>query len=150
MRKIAHSFLGIMVMIFLGLGSCRPYQEIEQYKLKGRKATNLNVPVTDFSWGGEYTGTIPSANGFDINVFLKLNPDKTYMLSYSYADMPEHVVNSTGTFSWDECREIITLKIKEWPPYYKVGSFKLTILDLNGKFITGNSAKKYVLKKVTS
>jgi uncharacterized lipoprotein NlpE involved in copper resistance len=150
MKKIVHSFFWtITVMIILGLGSCRTYQETEQYKPKRVKVSNFNVPVTNLSWGGVYTGTIPSANGFDINVLLKLNLDKTYKLSYSYADMPEYVFNSTGTFKWDEYREIIVLKIKEWPPYYKVGSFKLTVLDLNGKYITDSPAKKYVLKKIT-
>ena len=98
-------------------------------------------------WAGVYNGTIPAADGPGINVSLSLNQDESFILQYEYLERSNNQYISTGSFTWDKKGNIIDLKIKDPPPYYKVEENRLIQLDMNGKPITGNFADNYVLTK---
>jgi len=98
-------------------------------------------------WAGVYTGTIPAADASGINVRLRLSQDETFVLQYEYLDKPNNQFNSTGSFKWDKKGSIITLQVKDMPPYYKVEENRLIQLDIKGKPITGDLADNYILTK---
>ncbi|MDR0472713.1 MAG: copper resistance protein NlpE [Treponema sp.] len=149
MKRILLSLYWVTAaLIILGQGSCRSKQEMVWYKSAGRNASDFHTSKISLDWDGVYTGTIPSASGLDIDVLIMLNFDGTYSLRRSPVDRPENVVNSTGTFKWDKYEEMIILKIKDWPPYYKPVTNKLIQLDADGKYFTGDLAGRYVLKKI--
>jgi len=131
-------------LIVLGLGACRTTKEAEWYAPEVVDMHNTKISA---SWDGAYTGIIPSASGMGIDVLIMLNRDDTYMLRYTYVGKPE-IYTSNGSFKWDKTGEMITLPVKNFPPYYKVAQNKLIQLDMDGKYITGNLAESYVLTKI--
>jgi uncharacterized lipoprotein NlpE involved in copper resistance len=146
MKKKTHwlSWL-VTALIVLGLGACRSTREVEWYI---PEVVDIHTTKLVIGWDGVYTGTIPSFSGMGINVLIMLNRDDTYMLRYTYVDRPQKIYTSKGSFKWDKTEEMITLKEKDLPPYYKVGENKLIQLDMNGKYITDDLAEGYVLKKI--
>jgi len=146
MKKITHllSWL-ITALIILGLGACPSNKEAEWYI---PEVIDMHTTRLVGSWDGVYTGIIPSAGGMSIDVLIMLNRDDTYMLRYSYVSKPENIFAYTGSFKWDKNEEMIILKLKDLPPYYKVGQNKLIQLDMNGKYITDELAEGYVLRKI--
>jgi len=146
MTKTTHwlSWL-VTALIILGLGACNSTKEVEWYI---PETVDIHTTRIAASWDGAYTGIIPSTSGNSIYVLIMLNRDDTYMLRYSYVDKPLNIFISRGSFRWDKTGEMITLKVKNLPPYYKVGRNKLIQLDMNGKYITDDLAEGYVLRKI--
>ena len=131
-------FILLMVtLVVFGLSSC--------VSTRGIDGTHNSRNSLD--WAGVYTGTIPAADVSGINVRLRLNQDESFVLQYEYLDKPDNQFNWTGSFTWDKKGNIITLKLKDTPPYYKVEENRLIQLDMKGKPITGNLADNYVLTK---
>jgi len=129
--------LFMATLVIFGLASC----------LSNREIDNAHNSRNSLDWAGVYTGTIPAADVSGINVRLRLNQDETFVLRYEYLDKPTNMYEWTGSFIWDKKGNIITLKIKDTPPYYKVEENRLIQLDMKGKPITGNLADNYVLTK---
>jgi len=98
-------------------------------------------------WVGVYTGTIPAADGEGINVRMKLKKDNTYELTYDYIDKPDSTFTFTGSFKWNDTKDIINIEIADAPSYYKVAENNLIQLDMEGKPVTGRLADMYVLTK---
>jgi uncharacterized lipoprotein NlpE involved in copper resistance len=147
MRKIALSFSSLMAaLIVFGFGACRSTSgviDVDTSKLHDIHTTRISA-----NWDGVYTGIIPSASGSGINVHISLHLDDTFELWYFYVDKREKTFHSKGSFKWNNAENTIILKVKDWPPYYRLSQNKLTQLDLNGKVITGALAENYMLKKV--
>ena len=145
MNKSALSFLCLVAaFVILGLGVCLPVQaENKDY----REVPDFRIPRISFNWSGPYTGII-SAGGRVIGALLYLNPDDTFELSYSYDDTPDRILFTSGRFEWDRTESNITLDVKNFPPYYRVGENKLTQLDSKGNIITGIQLQNYILEKV--
>jgi uncharacterized lipoprotein NlpE involved in copper resistance len=143
MKKTTLSFsLLFAVLAVLGLNSC----STQTGDNKSRIDTHTSRMSLD--WDGAYTGIIPSASGSGISVLIVLNQNGTFEIGYSYVDKPEHNFTQKGSFKWDKTGEIIILKVKDMPPYYKAASNKLIQLDMNGKYITGALAENYILEKI--
>lgn len=138
----------VIALILLGLGACWSGREMAWYKSAGKEPADIHTSRISLDWNGEYAGIIPSDYGPDVNVSITLNLDETFTLRYSRVDSPEMIIAHTGKFKWDKYEEIITLKIKNWPPYYKLSSYTLLMLDSNGRYIEGDLADRYVLKKI--
>jgi uncharacterized lipoprotein NlpE involved in copper resistance len=135
----------ITALIILGLGACQSTKEAEWYI---PEVVDMHTTKLAVSWDGAYTGIIPSASGIGIDVLIMLNHDDTYMLRYSYIGKPEKIYTSRGSFKWDKNGEMITLKVKDLPPYYKVGQNRLIQLDQNAKIITDDMDEHFILKKI--
>jgi len=129
--------LFMVTLVISGLASC----------VSTRGIGDAHNSKNSLDWAGVYTGTIPSASGTGINVRLMLNQDESFVLRYEYREKPNDQYNWVGLFKWDKKGEIITLEIKDVPPYYKVEENRLIQLDMKGKLITGNLADDYVLTK---
>jgi uncharacterized lipoprotein NlpE involved in copper resistance len=136
-KKTLVTFLLMAILVISGLGSC----------LSNRGINDSHNSKNSLDWEGVYTGTVPSASGPGINVRLRLNRDESFALWYEYLDRPNSTFSWTGSFKWDKSGNIITLKINDVPPYYKVEEDKLIQLDMKGKPISSNLADNYVLKK---
>jgi uncharacterized lipoprotein NlpE involved in copper resistance len=137
MKKSLIGLIVLSALIGYGFSSCASSQGIAD----SHNARN------SLDWQGVYTGTIPSGSGPGIKVRLKLNLNETYELSYEYLDKSSSPFTWTGLFKWDEKGNIITLNIKDAPPYYMAAEGKLIQLDMKGKKISGKLAENYVLKK---
>jgi uncharacterized lipoprotein NlpE involved in copper resistance len=137
-KKIIYSFSLLMaVLIIPGLGSC-----------SSNRTVDIHNSRNSVDWDGAYSGIIPSADGSGINVLIILNRDETFVLRYSYVDLPDNLFTNEGSFKWDNAGSVIILEVEDWPPYYRVGQNQLTQLDMEGKVITGGLAEDYVLKKI--
>jgi len=146
MKKITQGLSWLITaLIILGLGACRTTKETEWHI---PEIVDIHTTKIAASWDGAYTGIIPSASGTSIDVLIMLNLDDTYMLRYSYVDRPENILTSRGSFKWDRTGEMITLKVKDLPPYYKVGQNKLIQLNMYGKYITDDLGEGYILRKI--
>ncbi|MDR0497547.1 MAG: copper resistance protein NlpE [Treponema sp.] len=97
-------------------------------------------------WAGVYTGIIPAASSPGIDVQITLNNDQTFELHYEYLNR-DFVYSAMGKFFRDETG-LITLDIKDAPPYYRVGNNCLIQLDMNRNTITGDLADNYILRKL--
>jgi uncharacterized lipoprotein NlpE involved in copper resistance len=143
MKKIIYLFMAILAVTVLG--SCLSTKKVD---IDTSKIVDIHNSRISVSWDGAYAGTIPSADGSGINVLIVLNNDNTFVLKYSYVELPENTYTYSGSFKWNNGGNIIVLKIKDMPPYYWVGQDKLTQLDMQGKVITGTYAQDYVLEKI--
>jgi uncharacterized lipoprotein NlpE involved in copper resistance len=135
----------IAALIIFGLGACRSTQEAVDTDISGK--VYIHNPRISVDWTGLYTGTIPAADAPGIDVFIWLYNDDTCFLRYCYVDRPGSEFFYKGPFKWNDAGNIITLDVKDVPPFYLVGENRLTQLDMKGKVITGNLAENYVLKK---
>jgi uncharacterized lipoprotein NlpE involved in copper resistance len=131
MRKL----LSILLLLAL-LGSCATNKETIDYQV--RELSPLWVDV--------YAGVIPAADGPGIEVQIALYSDDTFSLQYRYIDKEDTIFAHKGNFTWNKSKTIITLDIKDYPPYYQVEDDRLIQLDMKGKRITGPLADYYILK----
>jgi uncharacterized lipoprotein NlpE involved in copper resistance len=125
------------ILLSIGLGACSS-------TVPAKTADNSR---TGLDWAGVYAGTIPAADGPGINVQITLRADESYSIVYNYVDRQNNATE-TGTFSWNEAGNTITLKNTTFPPYYRVGENQLLQLDVKGNIIKGSNAELYVLKKM--
>ncbi|MDR1402546.1 MAG: copper resistance protein NlpE [Tannerellaceae bacterium] len=95
---------------------------------------------------GVYEGKLPTASGEGMKVTITLEGD-TYKKSVIYIGKSNEPVTTSGNFTWNDEGSVITLTGEELPNQYAVGEDILTHLDMDGKEITGNLAKLYILKK---
>jgi len=100
------------------------------------------------AYDGIYHGVIPAADCPGIAVVLILNTEGQYKLTYQYIDRGVELFTSSGTFTYDGKTKMITLNAGNLPSYYRMGKNKLTQLDMEGKEITGQFARNYILRKV--
>jgi copper homeostasis protein (lipoprotein) len=136
-KKKSLVILLMATMVIFGLASCLSNQGIN----------DAHNSKNSLDWAGVYSGTIPAADVSGINVRLMLNKDETFVLRYEYLDKPSNLYEWTSSFKWDKKGNIITLNVKDMPPYYKVEENRLIQLDMKGKPITGILADNYVLTK---
>jgi hypothetical protein len=131
-------------LVILGLCGCRTTQGANNDSWYAPDFHTIRITL---DWEGYYTGTVISDSGRTISALLFLKDNDTFELGYSYDDIPDSFIAVRGKFKWDKTESNITLKIKDFPPYYRVASNKLIQLDRNGKVITGDMAENYELKK---
>jgi len=145
MKKSAFSlFCLTAALVILGLGAIRPIHAESNNK---REAPDYNIPRISLDWSGPYTGII-SGGGRMIGALLYLSSDNTFELSYSYEDTSDKIIFARGKFEWDKTESNITLDVKNFPPYYRVGENILTQLDSKGNVITDIQLEDYTLEKV--
>jgi hypothetical protein len=145
MKKITFSLYWLVAaLVIFGLCGCRTTQGANN---DSQYAPDFHTIRITLDWGGYYTGTVLSDSGRTISALLVLKDNETFELGYSYDDIPDSFITARGKFKWDKTESNIILKVKNFPPYYRVMSNKLIQLDSNGKVITGDMAENYELKK---
>jgi copper homeostasis protein (lipoprotein) len=102
-------------------------------------------------WSGLYFGVLPCADCPGIETWLTLHKDLTYTLRNKYQERKDTAIKSSGTFSWNtEGGKIVLNDVHGGNEAYQVGENQLFKLDQQGKRITGELAKRYVLGKVNT
>jgi uncharacterized lipoprotein NlpE involved in copper resistance len=97
---------------------------------------------------GIYKGVLPCADCEGIEVILELGPGDSYTKKTIYLGKDDNQVNeSSGTFSWNEAGNTITLNEENSPNQYFVGENVLFHLDMEGNRISGDLADNYKLNK---
>lgn len=97
---------------------------------------------------GTYKGIIPCADCEGIETEIELGTGNSYSKKTTYLGKEnQNVMESSGTFTWNEAGNTITLTGEAIPNQYFVGENILFHLDLEGNRITGDLAEKYQLKK---
>lgn len=113
-----------------------------------RDVTNSHTSQNSLDWKGTYTGIMPCASCEGIETTLEINDNQSYTLTLIYLGEDEpNKVERSGSFSWNETGNIITLDDEDEPNQYFVGENYITKLDMEGNRITGELADKYVLRK---
>ena len=137
--------LAAIVGFTLGLNSCSTQSDISKEKTLPTGDNTMN----SVDWDGTYLGILPCADCEGIQTTLRLNKDLTYEIKTKYLGTDEKVTGRTGTFSWNEQGNKITLKVSDniGPKYYFVGENIIKQLDMDGNQITGNLADQYILRK---
>ncbi|WP_373523060.1 copper resistance protein NlpE [Aquiflexum sp.] len=97
---------------------------------------------------GIYSGILPCADCEGIEVTLELGSGDSYTRKSTYLGKDDNkVIESSGTFSWNEAGNTITLNDEDFPNQYFVGENVLFHLDIDGNRITGDLAENYKLNK---
>lgn len=103
-------------------------------------------------WSGVYVGSLPCANCSSISMELHLNYDETYIKRTLYLGKGSLIFEETGSFSWDENGNSVTLSnsesLESEIEKFQVGENQLFYLDKEGNRIEGDLADSYILKKV--
>ncbi|EPN4952623.1 copper resistance protein NlpE N-terminal domain-containing protein [Vibrio diabolicus] len=101
----------------------------------------------DFAWHGSYSGNLPSGNVSNVSdemeVFIVINEDGTYMLSRSYVNMVNTAVMEEGMADWDENAGI--LSIEGW--LFAVTKEHLLLVDETGRHIEKEDKHPFFLAK---
>ncbi len=102
---------------------------------------------SSLDYDGIYRGTLPCADCSGIKTTVYLMRDGSYKMLQEYMDKGDKPFESTGKFSWDKTGSIITINDNGQKTIFKVGENTLTQLDQDGKAITGQLARNYILTK---
>lgn len=129
--------------------------------LYGCKSTDTGKPVNkednahnsqnSLDWAGLYSGVIPCADCEGIKTKVRLNNDGTFHKESVYLGKNEAPFERKGNINWNENGNIVMLaglNTDEIPEKYFVAENRLIKLDMDGKFIEGELAENYVLKKI--
>lgn len=116
-------------------------------------ATTDTLGVPDMSnaqgaldYEGTYEGIIPSASGSGIKIVITLTGNN-YTKDESYVGVKNSDTHTTGTYTWNDAGNVITLVNDEKPNQYFVGENTLTMLNMDGQKVTGDIGKEYILHK---
>jgi len=107
--------------------------------------------MNSLSWAGTYEGTTPCADCPGIETRLTLRYDESYELTTKYLDKSDSLFKTTGSFSWNETGNKITLDVdrNSRPSEYLVQENRVIQLNMNGEQITGTLSDSYVLEKLS-
>lgn len=98
-------------------------------------------------WAGTYEGTLPCADCPGIKIELTIHSDETFSMYQEYLER-DMKGTETGTFSWDEAGNVVTLTTENGrEDLYQVGENRLFRLDPEGNRVQGALADHYILEK---
>ncbi|MEL4307785.1 copper resistance protein NlpE N-terminal domain-containing protein [Joostella sp. CR20] len=112
------------------------------------KVVDMHTSEISLDYAGTYQGVLPCADCEGIKTSIELKNDNTFTSSMSYLGKESKTEKQTGTYSWNEDGNKITLN-NDANLQFAVGESRLTKLDNSGAVIEGTLADKYILKKKT-
>ncbi|HLT89939.1 MAG TPA: copper resistance protein NlpE N-terminal domain-containing protein [Woeseiaceae bacterium] len=100
-------------------------------------------------WAGTYSGILPCADCPGIETTVTLHADGRYERRMVYLERSVAPLTDAGSFSWNAAGSAVTLHEAggEGGQQFKVGENTLIHLDQEGRPITGELARHYVLHK---
>ncbi len=99
-------------------------------------------------WAGAYSGIIPCADCPGIRTTVTLHGDGRFERTRFYLERGAPPQAEAGQFAWNAAGSAITLQEPDGGgQQYKVGENVLFHLDRDGNPITGDLARRYVLRK---
>ncbi len=108
-----------------------------------------SVTITNATWPGTYSGTIPCASCPGINTELTLLADNTYELMQVYQDEKKLETKYQGSFTWMPDSLGIELQgLKDMSGKFLMQDKQLVMLNMDGKAVEGEMANMYILKKI--
>lgn len=114
-----------------------------------KSKTNQNIETAaqfNPEWVGTYEGIFPCADCEGIKTTIELRPDNTYTRRLEYLGKGS-LLKDDNPFSWDDTETIIILPFGDDKQLFKISDQSIVMLDSNGKEITGELAKNYILTK---
>ncbi|MCL6259853.1 copper resistance protein NlpE [Aquiflexum sp. TKW24L] len=97
---------------------------------------------------GIYKGVLPCADCEGIETIIELGSGNSYSKKIMYLGIENQtMVEISGTFTWNDAGNTVTLINEGTPNQYFVGENVLFHLDLDGNRITGDLEKNYKLIK---
>ena len=100
-------------------------------------------------WQGMYLGFLPCDGCKGVKTTLALNANHSYMLITQYVGKSDKETVEKGKFTWgsQEHRIVLTSRNGATTRHYLIGEKMLIQLDNNGNEISGDLAKRYILRK---
>ncbi|MDG4944836.1 copper resistance protein NlpE [Weeksellaceae bacterium KMM 9713] len=98
------------------------------------------------NWVGTYYGILPCASCPGIETTLELKPDQTFELKTIYQDTDKKPIIERGNFDWHKIGNQVTLKNND-DLQFKIEKDQVRFLKNDGKAVTGNIGKAYILKR---
>jgi uncharacterized lipoprotein NlpE involved in copper resistance len=110
--------------------------------------TDAHTSQNSLDYWGIYKGILPCADCEGIELTVELNSDFSYTKKTTYLGKGDgKPIETSGTYSWNEAGNTISLAGEGAPNQYFVGENVLFHLDMDGNRITGELAEKYRLNK---
>lgn len=139
--------LGVFV---LGCGN-KKSQDNSVSAENNQRVPDMHTSQIALDFWGTYKGTVPCADCEGIETIIELKADETFEVQTVYLGKSDEVFTVSGHYHWnDDGRSIHLHGIENGPSSYLVGENQLIQLDIEGKWITGSLAEKYVLKKTVT
>lgn len=98
------------------------------------------------NWVGTYYGILPCASCPGIETTLELKPDQSFELKTIYQDTDKKPIIERGNFEWHKIGNQVTLKNDD-DLQFKIEKDQVRFLKNDGKAVTGNIGKAYILKR---
>ncbi|MDG4949925.1 copper resistance protein NlpE [Weeksellaceae bacterium KMM 9724] len=114
--------------------------QVSQIDLERRNAERI------LNWVGTYYGILPCASCPGIETTLELKPDQTFELKTIYQDTDKKPIIERGNFDWHKIGNQVTLKNND-DLQFKIEKDQVRFLKNDGKAVTGNIGKAYILKR---
>lgn len=124
------------------------FEDMNEETILEEDFADSHTSQNSLDYWGTYSGILPCADCEGIELIIELNPDFTYTKKTNYLGKGnDKAIETSGTYSWNEAGNTITLAGEEAPNQYFVGENILFHLDRDGNRITGDLAEKYTLNK---
>jgi heat shock protein HslJ len=139
--------LSTFLIGMIGMVSCKSRQK-DTKSVDKTLITPADNSRTAVDWNGLYSGFLPCADCSGIQFSLELSEDETFKLRLVYADKDNSSYDSSGKITWSKDGNCITIGEGNNKMQFLVGGNMLLALDQEGRKITGELAKNYILVKV--
>lgn len=110
--------------------------------------TNEYNSLNSLDYMGMYSGVMPCVDCEGIETMLELSSGNSYVKKIIYlGKSDQQAVKTSGTFTWNEEGNTISLDGEPAPNQYFVSENVLLYLDIDGNIISGEQAENYELRK---
>ncbi|MGL2966963.1 copper resistance protein NlpE N-terminal domain-containing protein [Flavobacterium sp. XGLA_31] len=138
-------FTATMFVLFT---SCQKQAKKEDNSKGSVAVLGVKNAKNTIKFEGIYKGVLPCADCEGLEMVISLNENATYAIQSRYLGKGDKIFEQHGTFIWNKEGSVVTFEnIENAPNQYAVGKNTLTQLDMEGKKITGNLARNYILTK---
>lgn len=148
-------YFSLFIMAGLAFTACQDHSTSKESlndsleNKKQQQQVTASVTVTNASWPGTYTGTVPCASCPGIKTELTLLADNTYELKQVYLEEKMDEIKNQGSFIWmPDSMGIELLGLKDMSNKFLMQDKQLVMLDKDGKAVEGKMADLYILKKI--
>jgi uncharacterized lipoprotein NlpE involved in copper resistance len=124
------------------------FEDMNEDTLLEEGFIDSHTSQNSLDYWGIYAGILPCADCEGIELIIELNSDFSYTKKATYLGKGDgKPIETTGTYSWNEAGNTISLAGEDAPNQYFVGENVLFHLDMDGNRISGDLAEKYRLNK---
>ena len=113
---------------------------------------NAHNSENSLDWPGIYSGILPCTDCEGMReTVIHIRMDGSFIMNVKHLGESDESVMTVGTIEWNNKGNTITLNGNDEnvsPAKYFVGEGQLFYLDANGNRFLGDSADKYILRKV--